>query len=371
MDSRSGTTEKNDESLVKEEDMTEDTPGDHPNHGAQVEDIVEQSEQLTPYEEQYTGNDLGDVDESAVHQTSSRDLEVHDSHNGDENATGFQHDEALEDSREESGQSHFFDDLQPPENNPFDHLDRENGMNQLDSADPWPIHEPEETKLQLGRDDSPRRNLFEGLSEDPNFAQSMFGDETFDIDDRPDPESQGYTLLQNNEDGANNNSFDPEMGNSSADVHDAQQADNMPSSHESQRDSHQDNHVAAFSQIHEPLSQGVTGLEFVAHQLIDPSETVPQEMASQTSVPAELGEVSGERWWSSNENGERFNFGQQDEEQNPGNELESSYDVSQHFPVKEEDSQEDLFSQLLGSNDSREASAPKGKHYSEYGLIVR
>jgi len=370
-DVHSGTTEKDTESYVKEEVTTEDISGERPDHGTQAEDIVEQSEHLTPCEDQYTGNDMSDVEESAVRQTSSRDSGMHESHNGEQTATGFQHEEVMEDSREGSGPSQFFDDLQPPENNPFDYLDRENGMNGLDTADPWPTEQREETEFQLGENDSSRRNPFEGLSEDPEFGESMFGDGKFDIDDRPDPESQGYTLLQNDDDdGANDDPFDPEMGHTSADVHDAQHADNMPSFHESQQDTHHDYHVAAFSQVHESLSQGVTGLEFVAHQLVDPSETVPQGMTSQTPAPASAGEA-GERWWSSNENAEQFNFGQQDEEQNPSNLFESSNDVSQHFPVKEEDSQEDPFSQLLASNESREVSAPKGRHHSECELIVR
>ena len=157
------------------------------------------------------------------------------------------------------------------------------------------------------------------------------------------------------------------MVNTSADVHDAQLPGNMTSSHESQRDSHHEEQVAAFSQVHEPLSHGVTGLEFVAHQLVDPSDNVPQEMYSETAGHKE---VSGERWWSSNEIGDKFNFVQQDEEQSSPNAFEPD-SASEHLPVKTEDSQDDQFFQLLASDEPQQSSAPKGMCFSGCRLTVR
>ena len=366
-DPNSGTIEEDNKSHVKEEETTEDTPSDHPNHHAQVEDIVEPSEHSTTHNNQHTGSNLGDVEENGVHQVYSRESGADESHMGEQAVTDYQPEETIEDPSDENRQSNFFDDLQQ-ESTRFDNLDRENGTNRLESAERWPTDERGEHIFQIGKDESSRPNPFEGLSEDPEFGQSMFGDET---DDRPNPESQGYTLLQTDDNDGNTDPFDPEMGNTSADVHDAQQEDNTRSFHASQRDVHDENQFAAFSQVHESLSQGVTGLEFVAHQLVDPSESVPKEMTSQPPAPAGLGDFSGERWWSSNENGDRFNFGQQDEGRNPGKAFDSNSDVSQHFPVKEEDINEDPFSQMLTSDQPGQESVPKGTHCPESVLIIR
>jgi len=298
------------------------------------------------------------LEESAFRTISAGNLAVNESQNGNQGASGF---ESTEESREERGESHFFHDIHtPPENNPFDSLHQEVGTNGLDSAEYWPTENPEETQFQLGEEDSPPRNPFDAVSEDPEFGQSIFGTEgAFDAEDRPDPESQGYTLLQNEDDCANDDQFDPEMGNTSADVHDAQQGDNMTSSHESQQNNHHDEQVAAFSQVHEPLSQGVTGLEFVAHQLVDPSDDVPEEMSSERLDQKDREDESGERWWSSNEIGEKFNFGQQEEHQSATDAFESN-NTSEHLPVKTEDSQSDQFFQLLASEKPQQSSAPKG-----------
>jgi hypothetical protein len=360
----SGTTEKDNEPHIKEEETTEVIPEHRTNHDTEAQEVVEQLEPSNPFADQDPGDFQSILEESAFHAISAGNSAVNESHNGEQGATGF---DSMEESREEGGESQFFDDIQPPENNPFDYLDQEAGTNGLDSAEHWPTEDPEDTNFHLGAEISQPPNPFDEISEDPEFGESIFGTKgAFEQDERPDPESQGYTLIQNDDDGANDDQFDPEMGNTSADVHDAQLGGNM-SSHESQQDSHHEEQVAAFSQVHEPLSQGVTGLEFVAHQLVDPSDNVPQEIHSETAGQKE---VSGERWWSSNEIGEKFNFGQQDEQQGSPNAFEPD-SASEHLPVKPKDSQDDQFFQLLASEEPQQSSAPKGMCFSRCRLTVR
>src|SRR5579859_1306679 len=69
--------------------------------------------------------------------------------------------------------------------------------------------------------DAETSDLF-GLSAGQDWSNGDFLAESNDImDERPDPESQGYTLLNDQED-QSDDCQDPEMGNTSADVHDAE-----------------------------------------------------------------------------------------------------------------------------------------------------
>ena len=358
-ESNSRTREKNDELAVKHEDIAEGAQEQHTSYNSEVQSYLSAG--------QYTENPPYVLDERAVPATSAEDVELDEAHQTERCTTSFEHQSMKEESEEQIAEPTFFDNLPAQENNPFDYLDQEKGMNGLHPAENWPTEEPDGRNLQPAEDNSSLRNPFR----EPEFGQSIFGTGAFDQDDQLDPELQGYALLGNDDNGANNDPHHSDIGDTSADVHNAQGGDNFTSSPESKREGYDEDQVAAFSQAREPLSEGVTGLEFLAHQLVDPCDNIPNEMHLEMSTQKKRGDISGERWWSSYEDSEKFNFGEREERKDVSDLFEASEDISQHFPVKMENTQGDPFTRLLASNESQQASAPKGTYFAGCPLIVR
>jgi hypothetical protein len=197
--------------------------------------------------------------------------------------------------------------------------------------------------LDSSQNEQYQRNPFDDWPEDPESGDGFFGSQSPNLANRPDPESQGYTLLQDND--------PPETGSTSADVDDAKEGhteDNFNIfSTSPQRQDPTTGKVAAFSQVQGSISQGVAGFEFAGHQLVDPSNPVLQEMQTEMNVEHESGNTnpSDNKWWGVTEN-EEFNFGAADNQPDAFN---SSSDPFQHISTQ---SEEDPFAQILESNGS-------------------
>jgi hypothetical protein len=112
--------------------------------------------------------------------------------------------------------------------------------------------------------------------------------------------------LRDHDDDEQAETDDPEMGNTSADVWDAETRyidddDAMPSPTKSENSEHETDQVAAFSQVQGSGPESGSALEFVAHQLVDPSNPVPQ-MESNKSGEGEKTEDTSKDWWESTGN---------------------------------------------------------------------
>jgi hypothetical protein len=155
----------------------------------------------------------------------------------------------------------------------------------------------------------------ETFNEDPAMENTM--------DEMADPESQGYERLPDKEEDAQPEpdnpeiGDDPEMGNTSAEVQDAETGytnDESTSSLEiSEGVEPVDNQVAAFSQIQGSGSRGAAALEIVAHQLVDPSNPVPQMEPKQPHEKAPIENVAKD-WWDSSGNDDEFAVGRAENE---------------------------------------------------------
>ena len=197
---------------------------------------------------------------------------------------------------------------------------------------------------ELGGFQSYQRNPFDDL-EDPESGNGFFGSQADDLDNRPDPESQGYTLQQDN---------DGPKGSTKADVHEAKEEHtedkfNRYSFSPQQQGEQSADKLNAFSQVQISISEGVTGLEVVAHQLVDPSNRGPKGIESEIAVGHDNGvdHNSGNKWWGSDENDQDFNLG--------GAEGQSNVFNNSGFPEvsQQSEAQEDPFAQIGQSNGSQ------------------
>ena len=243
----------------------------------------------------------------------------------------------------------FDDDNPPPEELDLPYQDQEREHTQTHQNATEADHDPESGGFQPYQ-----RNPFDDL-EDPESGDGFFGSHADHLDNRPDPESQGYTLLQDND--------DPE-GSTNADVHGTKEGHaedkfNQYSFSTQQQAEQSTEKVNTFSQVQE--SEGVTGLEVVSHQLVDPSVPVPKEIESGNSIGHDNGidHTSGEDWWGSGENDQDFNFGGGENQSNVFNSNDGAFP---EFSQQSEKPQEDPFARILQSNrsQSHDASATKG-----------
>ena len=215
--------------------------------------------------------------------------------------------------------------------------DSETGQKETQAEDQTNVDADEESDLN----EPYRRNPFDDWAEDPEGGNGFFGSQPHDIDNRPDPKSQGYTLLQDDD--------DSKIGNTSADVHGAEEGrteDNFNLFSPEQQADQPTDEVAAFSQVQGSISQGVTGLKFIAHQLVDPSNPVPHEMQPEKAVEHDNGVTNplDDKLWGLPDN-EEFNFVTAEDQSNAFNSSNSAY---QHFSTESEDP----FAQILQSNGS-------------------
>lgn len=232
----------------------------------------------------------------------------------------------------------FDDDNPPPEEIDLRHQDTERDPTRTNENAAEAGYDPESGGFQLYQ-----RNSFDDL-EDPESGEGFFGSQIDELDNRPDPESQGYSLLQDNE--------DPE-GNVRTDVHDAKEGhieDKFNNGHSfspQQREQSTDK-VNAFSQVQGSISESVTGLEIAAHQLVDPSNPVPKGIESESS--AEHAKGFEDKWFGSSENDQDFNFGGAEDQSNI---FSSNNSVFPEFSQQSEEAQADPFAQIVQSNRSQ------------------
>lgn len=195
--------------------------------------------------------------------------------------------------------------------------------------------------LDSSRNQLYQPNPFDHWSQDPESGDGFFGSRSpTNENSRPDPESQGYSLLQDND--------DPEMGSTGVIIYSAQERhteDNFNLLSTEQDNQSTTDKVTAFSQVQVSSSQSITSLEFVAHQLIDPSDPVPQDMNPEKAVDDNNGESNtlDDKWWGVTEN-EEFNFATAQNESNAFNSSNNQHVQSQSME------EEDPFAQISQSN---------------------
>ena len=144
------------------------------------------------------------------------------------------------------------------------------------------------------------RNPFEDHEDTGDDA--LFGSLVHDIDDRPDPEIQGYSLLRNHEDAE---------GHTIVDVDGATEEhaeDNFNRySFSPQQPSDGTGDVNELSQVQSSISEGGSGLEDTANQLVDTSNPTAKEFGE--GKFGEHGNGSyGDNWWGSHDD-KVFDFG--------------------------------------------------------------
>jgi hypothetical protein len=181
-------------------------------------------------------------------------------------------------------------------------------------------------------------------------------DDAFDV--RPDPESQGYSLIRDEED-QTQDQWESEGANTSADVQDAKNGDDEPERESlslafSQEDGSSSDPFAAFAQIQGSNSESAVALEFVAHQIVDPSNPVPQDMEPQQSIEEErqTESLGNPDIWGSIGSDELFDF--ESGSKNPGefdDEFDPTSKISQESLKHPNSSTDDPFAQFYVSND--------------------
>jgi hypothetical protein len=105
------------------------------------------------------------------------------------------------------------------------------------------------------------------------------------------------------------------MGGTSADVQDAEPDDVDDTTDpfavaSQQQNDYDDDRVAAFSQVQGNPSESSNALEFVAHQLVDPSNPVPRDMPDEGSsdINENCDDQSANNWWENSGSNEGFDF---------------------------------------------------------------
>jgi hypothetical protein len=172
----------------------------------------------------------------------------------------------------------------------------------------------------------------------------------------PDPEAQGNPLIKDEEDQIQER-WGFEGANTSADVHDAENGDavadpeslSQPFPEEEDSSNEQ---FAAFSQIQGSSSESAVALEFVAHQLVDPSNPVPQGMEPQELQEEEprIESMESNDIWGSVGDSEALDFGSL---KNPGefdNDFDPTNKRSQETPEQPGSSVDDPFAEISASN---------------------
>jgi len=211
-----------------------------------------------------------------------------------------------------------------------------------------------------------------------NGGQEQWGNGDFleskdDItEERPDPEAQEYTLFEERDDHLEDHQ-DPEIGHTSADVHDAE-PDDAEGSYDpfaepsQQQNKYDDERVAAFSQIQGHTSESSNALEFVAHQLVDPSNPVPQDMAEESSNGSNEnsdGQQSN-NWWENAGSSEVFDFSALETEGGFDDAFDPTKGTGQLLPATD-----DPFADIVDSNNGGLDLEPLGSKGTHWSLLTR
>ena len=211
------------------------------------------------------------------------------------------------------------------------------------NEDPWTIRYPE----MSGQNETLPEDDFESmLRQQPSIEEQTSGD-------RQDPEAQGYSLLPPDDSPPKEEFVEEESGATSADVENAIPFDTnhngedfFASKLEEQEAGTEK--VNAFSQIQGSISHTDVALEFVANQLVNPSNHMPSDMPEERSSDKQAwnSKPNIEDIWSENEDARKFEFG------NIGDQRVEN-DPFEPFPTMSEESKEvekDPFGVISGSN---------------------
>ena len=330
---------------IEEEKKTEDPPEEAGN-------IDESSEDTTALQDSKGSQSAGDI----------HSLHVQDVENVDHRVNGHI---ALENGRRDLKNTELARDQpevdqgenEPPAGQsnhlPAEHVDPE--------IDPFPQTQQDEREIEWGQTaDVETADIF-----GPNGGQEVWGNGEFlsEINDateeRPDPESQGYTLLEDRDDQYEDRQ-DPEMGNNtSADVHDAEpdEVEDLvdPFAEASQQqDELDDGRVAAFSQVQGNASESSNALEFVAHQLVDPSNPVPQDMSEESTddVNENTDSQQANNWWENTGSNEVFDFNALETEGGFDDDFDPTNGMKEDMLKEDLPSQDDPFAEILNSDNT-------------------
>ena len=210
----------------------------------------------------------------------------------------------------------------------------------------------------------------EGVSGSTRDLFALENDDPFNGD--PDPEAQGYTLIKDEDDEVQER-WESEGANTSADVHYAENGDDVADpeclSQPFSEEEDFNDQFAAFSQIQGSNSESAVALEFVAHQLVDPSNPVPHGIEHQKlkeEEPQIESMESNDIWGSAGDN-EAFDFGSS---KNPG-EFDDDFDPtnkrSQETPEQPGSSLDDPFAEISASNVRNLSENP----FNDEGMATR
>lgn len=220
-----------------------------------------------------------------------------------------------------------------------------------------PISSEDHSQNRLGELDTVE-DILNGNEEAPALTMDLFATEENDaFDGRPDPESQGYSLLRD-EEVEIQDQWESEGANTSADVQDVENGDDEPppeflSMAFPQEDGTSNDPFAAFAQIQGSNSESAVALEFVAHQIVDPSNPVPQDMEPQQSEEEErqIESLEKDDIWGSVGNDELFDF--ESGSKNPGefdDEFDPTNKISQELLKDSNSLTDDPFVEIYTSN---------------------
>ena len=165
---------------------------------------------------------------------------------------------------------------------------------------PHSLQDPEGNgEAQQAVDEGQQRNPFDDIE-----GGGLFADDYIDTDQRPDPESQGYTLLPGENitvNGAHDHHH-PEYPEESF----AEPSHDVPAASPSQ---HSTGFVSAFSQVQPHPSDSVRGPEIVAQEVSESSTS--EQIERQVTNESTQKNPSGREWSSSLDAGEEIlNFGE-------------------------------------------------------------
>jgi len=154
------------------------------------------------------------------------------------------------------------------------------------------IQEPDEAKPEM--DEVQQRNPFADVE-----GGGLFAEDNIDTDQRPDPESQAYTLLPDEDIPVNGslNRHHPEHPEESS----AEPLHDDPAASSTQ---HNRGFVSMFSELQPHRSATETSLEIVVPKVIEFSE--PEQIEPQVASESAQQNPPGREWWSSLDGGEEI-----------------------------------------------------------------
>lgn len=236
--------------------------------------------------------------------------------------------------------------------------------------------ENDDSTIGLGQNITENTEILDqDASERPWSHEELFDESNHIQGEWPDPESQGYALLRG-QDYQIEESEDHEMGGTSADVQDAERddtdntADPFSTASQQQNES-DDGRVAAFSQLQPNASESSNALEFVAHQLVDPSNPVPRNMLDEgrNNINENVDDQSANNWWENSGSNEIFDFNTLENEGGFDDEFDPTNRTVQDTFNQDLPLHDDPFSEIIKSdnvNSSVDAFYNKGALLFKY-----